>query len=119
MSISQIFEWFRILNFCANFLYANQILTLWIENNDSIIELPSELGRQIKLKFELIKKGQLSPCAPDYKFCQAVSNEVYNEQKSAGTQNELAQLARSIEQSNIPQKKKDKLFEQLRTMHGL
>lgn len=101
------------------FNYANQILTLWIENNDSIIELPSELGRQIKLKFELIKKGQLSPCAPDYKFCQAVTNEVYNEQKSSGTQSELAQLARSIENSNIPQKKKDKLFEQLRTMHGL
>jgi len=99
--------------------YDQQIMNLWVENFEVLGGLPEELGRQIKLKCELIRKGELSEYASDYKFCHSITRSEYNNQSEQGTQNELFNLLKDIENSNMPQRKKDKLIEQFRTTHRL
>jgi len=88
--------------------YAGQILKLWIENHENITEMPVDFSRQIRLKCDLIRKGQLSPCAPDYQFCQTVTSSEFDKQRTKQTKAELLQLLKSVEESDMPQKKKER-----------
>ena len=78
-----------------------------------------DFSRQIRLKCDLIRKGQLSPCAPDYQFCQTVTSSEFDKQRTKQTKAELLQLLKSVEESDMPQKKKERLIMQLQSMHGI